>query len=493
RIEKATNTHLTYLHESGDIRRKIQAASIALSVKDIRSGETHRMHVAESASKIKLKLKEYDIQAIHFKTMLENETAYLVSQSSRVGEEVQINNAFILTTYENQMRFSSEQVRLADEEFKLRVTAIQRANEEEKRYFDDLIQHQLRSYETALQTENHAYEAKLYQNRHMLSQTTDPKIHKILEKEAKELQKNHDAYIAQHHKKIRDDQLIQRAKARIADLEEEYLDAVDDAVNLRDETVQEMSSLYEESKERYLALKPYLESKMNVLDPSFFEHLKRIESRYSYRIKLAEAKLDEETQQLLEEYRQVSFESLEAKALDEHLTQMNEYERLKLDCEQRYANAMKQIESEYQASVQKLDESAKSGASQLEIVASAFLQKSNAILTQYQKNLSALDEQRKQSVIHLDDQLQKQIIKLKSEYDNAITENQRFVEALSTNFEKLLSSYRGYLRTTGKDKDIVSIRRENKKRYAKARKGRYQHLQSDSKQFLQHKEKSTSR
>ncbi|MBU0997348.1 MAG: hypothetical protein KKE16_04805 [Firmicutes bacterium] len=462
RLERALNVHLAFLHETSDISRKIQSEFYEKVIRQIRSEETHHIHVQEASSKLKFALKEYDIKAIHFKTMMENELAYIVMQSSRVSEENQIHHEFILTTYENQMRFSKEQIELAESEYRIRIEALQRTVNEEKTYFDDLIRNKMQKYEKNRKQAEHEYESKLYQNRHLLSETSDPKIHKILEKEAKDLKKNHEEFLTKWSKEMMKDPLVESAKNRIQELEEDFLDAMEDAKKLRDETLLQMVEIYEDAKNHFEVLKPFLDNKMNVLDPEFYHMLERINERYHYKLKLAEAILDQDTQELLDAYVKVYFEPQVLADPENYRPLLNSLISAREEARQRYEEKMKQIENDFLQETSLLE--------QEEIRFDESL--NNTKLTQkakYESSRKSLETEVDQLSLEYETAQSDHSLKrttsintLTEEYESALINNQKYIKSLTIDFNKILKSYQPYIKIQKKNKDIRKILSTNR-------------------------------
>ncbi len=464
KIQQAINAHLLYLHQSSNISREIESKFIENAITQIRSQETHHIHVSEAASKIKLKLKEFDIKALHFKTLLENETAFLVEQSSRVSEETDIHHTFILTTYENQMRFSKEQIDLAETEYRLRVEALNNTIQEEKSYFEDLIRNKIKKYELLIKQEDNNYQAKLYQNRHLLSETTDHKIHKILDKEAKKFQTTYTSFKSKMRKELEKDDLIESAKRRMRELDEEFIDAMDDALKLKEETISQMSSLYDDAFEHYQVLKPFLENKMNVLDPDFYYQLERINKRYLYKLKLAEAQLDNETETLIDDYRKIYFEELPSENIQNYDLILDNLHSARENAENDYANKLQFIESEYLTESNNIDIVGKQFDNNLDLMIKA----QNERFAQSEKELSAevtvLEENYRVAKLSLNDKLEANVKKYMDEYLMALANNQKFITSLSTDFDKLLISYKPYIKMLKKDKRVQAIFNTNHKK-----------------------------
>lgn len=492
RLEKAMNVHLDYLHATSNISRTIQSQFFDKVIRQIRSEETHHIHVQAAASKVKLVLKEFDIKALHFKTMMENEMAYIVMQSSRVNEENLIHHEFILTTYQNQMRFSKEQIELADNEYRLRVEAIQRTINEEKTYFEDLIRNKMRGYEKTRKQVEDEYESKLYQNRNVYSQTEDSKIHKILDKEAKVLKKNHDEFMSKWLKDMTKDPVVESAKRRIRELQEDFIDAMEDALSLRDETLLQMADIYEDAKSHYHVLKPFLDNKMNVLDPEFYHAVERINKRFSYKLKLAEAILDEESKGLLEEYLKVYFEPqelVEVASYEPLLTQLTtarEEERTK------YEQKMQQIEDEFKADMSLLDQEEIKFDESMILIEQAQKFKFDTTKKQLETDADNISTEYEAAKQNHNAKRNSSIQTLTTEYETALIKNRKYIESLSLDFSKLLGIYEPYIKTQKKDPLIRKILSGNHKTYRKRLKKSEKQIISESKSIQFIKKNSSS-
>jgi len=481
RMEEAMNTHLAYLHETANINREWQSLLSGKLITQTRFDETHHIHVSEAASKIKLVLKEYDIKALHFETMLQNEMSYLVMQSSRVSEETEIHHEFVLTTYLNQMRFANEQMELAESEFRLRLEAIQAAINEEKTYFEDLIKNEMRVFDEEKNRMEDEFQAKLYQNRHLLTETSDRKIHKILEKEFLQLKKYRDDFLDRYAKNIGKNDLIVNARRRIVELDEEYIEAADDAINLREETIVQMTDVYQEASKRYETLKPYLENKMNILEPEFYQALKRINDRHHFKLKLAESYLDEASSLLIDEYRKVFFEEQQAPDLSVYEKMMNDLIQARENAEKQYSAKMQLIEDNYQIKVKVFDdELAKLQKSQL-VMKQTVLQKNDVTKKSLELELAQVNNQYTLAKDAHGNKLKQQTKNLTSEYQEALVNSEKFIASLSYDFRKLLQSYEPYIKLQRKDKQFRKLMHTNAKVFHKQAKQNEKKIYKDIK------------
>ena len=338
RLEKGINYHMDYLVKESNLNRKFLSIITQILESHIRDTESHNIRVVDSTAKIKLALKEYDILALHFNTMYENEKRFLVLQSNRVSEENKINNEFILTTFENQMRFAGEQMMLANDEYKLRVEAIMKAIDEEREYYFDIINNKIRVYHDRQKNISDEYQAKLYYDTYMMQEIDDNKQRKTIEKQIEKSKVFHDDLITEIDKEIANDKIISDAKRRLRELDAHFEIAVMDAQTIRDDTINEMSELYEQAEQKYNSLKPYLDNKVNILEPTFYQSLEKIKARQKYKLKAAEIELEDATKDLLDKYLMVYFEDHPEINKDLYLSQIEQIDEETESLKAEYSN-----------------------------------------------------------------------------------------------------------------------------------------------------------
>ncbi len=470
RLETAINYHIDFLIKESNVNRKFLSMITQILNADIRRKESHNIHVVDAAAKIKLALKEYDILALHYKTMYENEKRFLVMQSHRVNNESDINNDFILTTFTNQMRFATEQIHLAEDEYKLRVESIMTAINEERNYYFDIIEHQMRDYKERQKVISDAYQAKLYHDSYLLTETEDKHLIKALEKQIERNKATHDQEVASIEALIAKDQVIADAKRRLRELDAHLEVALDDAQTLRDDTIQEMTELYQEAEHKYNMLKPYLENKVNILDPSFFNGLEKIKKRHAYKIKVAEIELEDKTKAFLEEYLKIYFKEQPEINRDLYLSQIEELE-----------NERRLVRDEYQQKIEKSDLLYHTRIAENDRLATELLAKTESLKQSLEaKHLAS----RKQKMIDLEN-LEKQftaeserqkstfstdISQLTNEYEQSLIDNQKYYQNLTGAFDRIVASYTPYIKKARQNHSIKMIIKETQKQMKKEQK-----------------------
>ncbi|XMB72512.1 hypothetical protein RJI07_01075 [Mycoplasmatota bacterium WC30] len=464
RLEKAINYHMEYLLKESNLNRKFLSIVTQILESDIRDNESHNIRVVDAAAKIKLALKEYDILALHFNTMFQNEKNFLVMQSNRVSEETKINNEFILGTFENQMRFSSEQIMLANDEYKLRVEAIMRAIDEERNYYFDIITNRLRSYKEKQKNISDEYQAKLYHDSYILTEATEKHYQKSLEKQIAKNKKVHDQLIGEIDEYIAKDKVVTDAKRRLRELDAHFEVAVKDAGVIRDDTIKEMTELYYEAENKLNTLKPYFENKVNILDPTFFNSLEKIKERQNYKLKAAQVELEDATKQLMDEYLQVYFEDKPEINQELYISQIEQLEDERVIIKNEYSNKIEKSDLLYLTKIKSLQDEVKAIESKLQTLKATVQNKNDKTIQSKLNELDNLEKRHNSNIEKQTASFQGEVQNLTNEYSKSLIQNQKYYDNLSLAFNKILDSYYPYLKGAKNNKIIKQIVKQNDKR-----------------------------
>jgi len=469
RLEKAVNYHMEHLVKESNLNRKFLYIITQILNTNIRKKESHNVRVVDATSRIKLALKKFDVLALHYNTLYENEKRFLVLQSNRVSEESKINNEFILTTFENQMRFASEQILLANDEYKLRVESIMRAFDEEREYYNDVIKHKLKGYQQRQKNISDEYQAKLYYDSFLIQESDDTKQKKELEKQIAKNKETHDKMIAKIEEQISADKEISEARGRLQELDGQLEVSLGDAETIRNDTIDEMSELYQDAKNRYDALKPYLENKMNILDPTFYQSLARIKQRHMQKIKVAENELDRATQDLMDKFLIVYFEEQPKINKELYLSQMEQLQEERDLLRKEYSNKIEKTELEYDTKMVQLDKDMNQILNHIDELKSSVTHRSGKEIQQKQMELNTLEKHYDVNYEKQRTSFQNAIAKLTNEYNQSLVSNQKYYRSLSDAFDKILKTYYPYLKAAKNNKIIKQIVKNNEKRMKKAK------------------------
>jgi hypothetical protein len=481
RLDKAINSYLKYEMKINNLNRTYLNYVTNLLVDYIRDSEAHNIELVEALSGVKLALKEYDITAIHFKTMFENEKRFLVMQSNRVNDETKINNEFILTGYMNQMRFAEEQINLANDEFKIRVQAIMTAVDEERQYYDDIIENQERQSKKRKGDLIDEYQSKLYQYHYLIEENVNNKEKNSLIKELAKLKENYNKKINDSEMTLSENEITVNARRRLKNLDDHLEEALAEAVNLRDDTIDEMQELYNSAKERYEYLKVYLENKIDPLEPTFHQTLERMQGRYQYKLKTAEAELDYKTKDLLDNYLNVYFEEqpgVDQNKIHEYINQI-QIEKEKII--EEYHNEINEIEITHQDVMAKLNDEKKQIIEEAKSLSESVRKKENLEISQKQQELQLLENRYVQQQLQKQNFYENEIENLTSEYNSTLIQSKRYINSLSQAFEKVLNTYKPYVKLTKNNRKIRTIMKKTTKQIKKKEKREIKTLARDLK------------
>jgi hypothetical protein len=391
-------------------------------------------------------------------------------QSNRVEDETKIHNEFVLKTYENQMRFAEEQIKLANDEFKLRVQAIITAVDEEREYFNDIIINQESQSKKRKRDIIDEYQAKIYTHHLLLSQNPDQKDLKSLEKDFKKVKDQYADLIDNSEMTIKEDSVINNAKIRLKNLDDHLEEALEEAMALRDETIEEMQGIYNNAKERYEYLKVYLVNKVNPLEPTFFETLERMKKRYEFKLKLAEAELDNKTKDLLDEYLKLYYREqpeLDQNALSNYIIEIqNEKDKIVKD----YQLEINNIDNEYQKNIDQLNVERDSIIEEAKGIKEGLIKKEEAEIYQKQLELQMLESRYQQQQNDKRAFYEAEVDNLTKEYNLTLTESKKYILDLSQSFEKVLSTYKPYVKLTKTNRRIRLIVKKTDKEIQKKEK-----------------------
>jgi len=481
KLKNALNYHMQYLVKESNLNRKFLSIITQILEAFIRENETHNVRVVNAVSEIKLALKKFDILALHYNNLYENEKRFLVLQYTRISEETKINNEFILTTFENQMRFASEQISLANDEFKLRVESIMRTFDEEKNYYLDIIKNQIKSYQEKKKIILDEYQAKLYYDSYMLQMIDNSKQKRNLEKQISRNKNINDDLIKAIDKQINNNPAIIDARKRLNDLDKHLDEALKEAEIIREDTIEEMTELYREAKDHYEILKPYLENKVNILDPTFYKSLERIKLRNSLKIKQAEKELDDSTKKLIEEFRVIYFEKQPEIDKELYLSQIDQFQEERSLLEKEYANNIEKTELSYQTKLFKLEKDDKIILDNISNLKDIIINKSKKEIQQKQIELDSLE---KRYIVHCEKQkssFQSAILNLTKEYNQSIIQNEKYYSKLSLAFDQILKTYYPYLKVAKNNKIIKQIVKNSEKRMNYEKNKKIRELEKSSK------------
>jgi hypothetical protein len=483
RLDKAANEHLAYLLASGNTSRKWMSLVSDELVRNSREKETHNIYVVEAKSELELALKQYDIQAVHFQTMYENEKAYLVMQKSRVDEETKINNEFILTTYLNQMRFAEEQMAFADSEYRIRVDSLVSAVDEERKFHQDQVRIIQNRYDGDIRLVDDDYQAKLYSESHKIAAVSDKKEQKAIALNMEKDRRIRDQRVNLLVQKLAGDEQIAKSQKSLTVLDQELAEAIQSADELREATLREFSDLYDHAKERYETLKPYMENSVNILDPTFYETMVSINDRFRAKIVAAEAELDAKAEALIPHYREVYFTEDIKDNSAIFRTRIDEIMAERELNQNNYQTKLQAIEAVYQTQIASIAREENALEQAMESEAEAVRLKEEQTTAQFKQMAFALEVEGESLIKAHREATTKTINQLTDEYFKSLKTSKTAIDGLSFEFQKVVDGYQEYFRFSEGEKKYRKVLSTIRKAERKKLKNSLKHLNQRFKHY----------
>jgi uncharacterized protein YsxB (DUF464 family) len=465
RMENAINSHLSYLQETANINRQWQSLISGKMISQFRFDEKKHSHISESALKIKLVLNEYNLKISNFRNMLLNEMAFLVKQSAYNNQNSPENTEQILTPFENQMKFSNEQIDLAENEFQHRLESINSTTSEDKRYYEELIQNKSKKYEDEKKHIDDDYQYKINENRHLFSETADNKKQLILNKKLESLKINHQKLLNKYEKNYKNDQLIVSAKSKIIQIDKESLKTITEATVLRDETIKLMRQLYQDASDQHQEFTSYSENLSVARDVDFHQKIQHMNDRYFSKLKFIESTLDEASSTLINQFRKLFSKSKFISSLTNYQKSMKTLVTLRKSVTSSYALKMKSIEEQYLSEIKIYDDELYKLRANQELLKTSVTSKNITTIKAINVELQTLANNYAQDQVLHSKKLIEQTDVLTLEYKEALVSSEKFISSLSLDFDKLIKSYKPYIKLQKTDKKIRRLIKINHKMY----------------------------
>lgn len=297
--------------------------------------EDANSEVIYQESLIKIAQKEHELQLIKVKSLYENERSLAEEQVERINLGVQVNDAFVKTTLENQLLFATQQIRCAESEYDIRIESIALTKDQELAYANKKIDYYKQKYEYEKSKVRKELDDKLEDLNYKLLLFTDEEDNTKIQGQINELQTKYGAIIAEIEERESEDEQIRRYEKVIDAAEERAMQAVNEAVALKEQTTTAFEALYHQTKEKYdliektnhseetVGIMPLLNnSAISSADERLQRAIKEADTLYNERIlepnliiketkeKLLELTKDEETEIFCSEQKEIKKQKL---------------------------------------------------------------------------------------------------------------------------------------------------------------------------------------
>lgn len=482
RAELLANLHLRDLTDANNLHRRILTEATGKLIQSIRRKESHEIYVAEAKNDLDLLLKEYDMKALYFQTIYENELSFFVTQKMRIEAENDIHAAFVLTTYENQMRFAEEQVKLANSEYRARLESFLEVVDEQRNYEHALVEHHYEQYLEKRHRLDQDYQATLYASNHLLSETKDAKQKLALQKTVDSSKTDYDNKVAKLETSYHQHPIVVSANRKLAELDLQVERAILDAEQIRDVTIAEYSEQYHKAKERYDTLKPYFDKHLNILDPVFLERFEAMQSRLTMAKKAAEAELERLAAPKLQHYLEVYFQDADQPDYLSYKETILRLETEKAALEKASLDKQDAILRDIQAKIDAETLAYQAKLNEFLPMEALIDQKAKSIELEYRRLEDALKKEGTLAKAKRSDQASLMIDTLTAEYKKALQTHAGVDKQMAEEFEELTAMYKPYASVANRlfhtKRRLRAVKRVHAKESAKERRliqKRYRH------------------
>jgi len=238
-----------------DIDRLILRKRNETFIKNEKIKEEANSEIIYQESLIDIAKKEHELQLIKVKSLYENERSLSEEQIDRVNLGVKVNDAFVKTTLENQLLFASQQIRCAESEYEIRVESINLTHGQELEYAGKKINYYRQKYEYEKSKISKDLDDQLEDLNYKLLLFTDDKDNKRIKKKIEKLNATYNELIEEIEKVENEDVEISRYEKVIQDADSRAHEAIEEALNLKDKTVDSFEILYDQTKQKYDLIK----------------------------------------------------------------------------------------------------------------------------------------------------------------------------------------------------------------------------------------------
>lgn len=224
-------------------------------IKNEKIKEEANSEVIFQESLINIANKEHELQLIKVTSLYESERNLAEEQIERINLGVQVNDAFVKTTLENQLLFASQQIQCAKSEYEIRVESINLTHSQELHYANKKINYYRQKYDYEKSKINKELEDKLEDLNYKLLLFTDQKDNKEINSKIDVLKAHFSKLIDEIEEVENKDIEIIRYEKVIDDAENRASQAIDEALALREQTVDSFQILYDQTKQKYDLIK----------------------------------------------------------------------------------------------------------------------------------------------------------------------------------------------------------------------------------------------
>lgn len=207
----------------------------------------------ESLIKIAQKERELQLKKVH--SLYENERNLAEEQVERINYGIKVNDTFVKTTLQNQLLFAEQQIKCAESEFDIRVENVNLTKEQELAYATKKIDYYRQKYEYEKSKIRKERDDKLEDLNFKLLLFTEKKENESIQEQIDTLTKRYQVMIDDIDEQEHADANIKRYELVMEASEKRASQAIQEAAQLRDQTVDAFEALYDQTSKKMEQIK----------------------------------------------------------------------------------------------------------------------------------------------------------------------------------------------------------------------------------------------
>lgn len=456
-LNDLVNAYIDCQIKKESINRQFLSEFTQIANRNVHTKADYDIALIDKTSDILLAVKESQIDTMHFKHLYENEKRMLLIQQNRLESENHINYDLLVTTLKNQMRFAKDQIILAEEEFKLRLSAIVHNIDSERIHYYDMITHEVELKEESAQSEFSSYQKNVYDLIAEIEHAKDQKLINKLEKELTQVKETYRKHINDILYRFQHNERIVLYKKRLNELDMYLEDAYLSASKLRDATITEMDEIYRYAEAKLSELENNVDPHAYPLDDILYESLQESKKRLNEKLKYAELTLEHKIENSIEVYKKAYFETNIKYDSQEILDLLDVYQNDLTMVNHQYHQTLDKINVNYSLRTESFNNEILALQQQYQFKINQVIDTKNTIIKQKNDEINKRDIQFNKDVVLLKKKHQNHLNELLEEYLKNIDDNQKFNHRLDHQYRKLTNQYNPYIKYSRKSKNIRKI------------------------------------
>ncbi|MFH5881452.1 hypothetical protein [Liberiplasma polymorphum] len=288
------------------LKRKVTDEKLT-EVETIRAQEEAKNELIYQHALVEIAEKEHELQLIKIQSLFESEVDLTKSQAERLNIGIGVNEAMVKTTVESQIHFAQQQIKFAEKEFEARLENIERSKEQEISYAQQKLNTAKQKYLYDRNQLIKERDQKLETLAYRMALFTEQKDRKKLKDQEDQINATYNGLIGTIDQNEANDPQIIRYSKQIDASQKRADKAIEDAVKLRDKTIDTFNELLQQSQDKLElfskkheeTLVPYIESEANVTAQERLDDaLKEADAQLAEKLEKPKNRIEELNEQL---------------------------------------------------------------------------------------------------------------------------------------------------------------------------------------------------